>query len=70
MQEERELRFLNETLRPNLEAQGIHPETELLRINHSGSKAISDALCKRAAKLKSTFLVSIDRHYLALQESF
>lgn len=55
--EEKELRFVKDTLCPRLEAAGVKPQMELVRIASSGNKAISEALCKRAEKLNPKFLV-------------
>lgn len=55
--EEREVMFMKDTLCPRLEAAGVKPKTELVRIMAAGNKAIANALCKRAENLKPDFLV-------------
>jgi hypothetical protein len=57
VQEEREVMFMKDTLCPRLEAAGVKPKTELVRIMAAGNKAIANALCKRAENLKPDFLV-------------
>jgi len=55
--EEKELLFVKNTLCARMEAAGVKPSTELVRINNSGNSAISAALCKRAEELHPEFLV-------------
>jgi len=69
LQEEEELKFIMNALCGRLEAGGVKPITELIRINKTGSNAISAALCKRAEELHPEFLVSNFQPCLLCSES-